>query len=220
MATLNQFEEAVSIAAYIAQFGQPLHVPPDYSGDANAITEVIPIQIKNALKRDNFPGHATIEAQMHTMKKAGDALDKDIGEAIAWVQAKEKEIVKTITDYVHDQFVAMTAGGTQPSRAANACKAVIIFVKEVLQLVRDLQEIITAIMDIIRYLISVIQRIQAFMQRILSAIVTLINQICNFHLPALPRRPVRAGRVQLVGGVPARRGGGGDGGAADGRRRV
>ena len=186
MATLNQVEEVLSIAAYVATFGQPLTVPPNYSGDASAATEVIPIWLKNAFKRDSLPGHTTIETEMHTMKKAGDALEKDIGEAVAWIQNEEKQVIKDITNYIHHQLTAMTAGQTMPSRAGSACKDVITFVKTVVQFVKDLQGIITALMDIIRYLISIIQRLQAFLQGILNSIATLINQICNFHLPPLP----------------------------------
>lgn len=177
-------------------------IPRNYGpgGNANASSEIIPIQLKEALKRENFPGYVFIESKMHTMKTAGMWLESNIGDAQAWIQNELKALEKRITNYVHHQLNAMVAGTEPPpARIAAAVAAVVLFIKQVKEFITELLDLIQAIRDLILYFMSLIQRIQAYIQRILTAIATLIAEICNFHLPSLPSLPNLFGDLHFDG---------------------
>ena len=176
-------------------------MPPNYGpgGAANADSELIPIQVKNALSRDTFPGHVAIEKEMHNLKVAGAWMDKSLGDTLAYIDDEKKKLMKEVMTYVHLQLVATTAGLPPPACVPSSIIDIIVFVKKVMEFIQELLDLAQALRNTIMYLLSIIQRIQAFLQRILNAIATLINDICNFHLPALPSLPNLFGDIHFDG---------------------
>lgn len=165
----------------------------------DASTELIPIQVKEALNRDTFPGRVGIEKTMHATMGPGSYLDRNLGDAIFNVEAAKKELLQKVVDYANLQLTAQVAGMPPPSCAPASVTAIIGFIKQVKTFIQELTDLIQSIRDLILYMMSLIKRIQSYIQRQLTSIATLINEICNFHLPALPSLPNLFGNLHFDG---------------------
>jgi len=172
---------------------------PNIYDQANANAELIPHCIKKNLSREGFPGRSRIDSVMHTTMMPGAFLDRSLGDALFAIQSAKKDLLREVVNYANLQLTTKIAGMSPPACAPASAIAIIQFIKQVKAFIQELQELIQGLRDIALYLASIQQRIMASLQRILTSLATLINEICNFHLPALPSLPNLFGDLSFDG---------------------
>lgn len=149
-----------------------------------------PIQAKGAVVRLQPLNDPTISQYYPNSMEQGRFLESSIADANNWMLQKTQLLRAYITSYNHmnslavDGQLSLTSG-----RGARYVGDSISILQTAGQLQQELQQLVQAIQKNITMLLSIEHSMLALVQTVLDSIANLLNNICNWGLPALPSIP-------------------------------
>lgn len=157
------------------------------SGEQQAL--LWPIQAKDKVQRWTPLGDPAIEQYYHTAMEGGRYLERNIADANHWLLQKKQLITNQIQTYTHMNSLAVDGQLGHSPRVPKFIADSISLIKTAQQFQREIVSLVAAIQQNITMLLAIEQSLTMMVQTALNSIANLLNNICNWGIPALPSIP-------------------------------
>jgi hypothetical protein len=148
-----------------------------------------PIKAKGAVIRHSPLGDPTIEKYYHNAMEQGRFLESSIADANNLLLQKMQLLKKYITSYTHMNSLAVDGQLGKSGRIPKYIADSISILQTAQELQQEIAGLVSAIQGNIAQLLSIEQSMLAMVQAVLNSIANLLNNICNWGIPALPSIP-------------------------------
>jgi hypothetical protein len=154
---------------------------------ANA--QVWPIRALGAVKRHQFADDPTFQQYYQKALEDGRWLESSVADANAWLVKRKKDLKEKIQHKIDSAILAADGQNKHTPRVFLYIADGVKFMQEVQQYQQEVTQIISALQQNITQLQQMEQNLLAMVQGTLNSIALLMNNICNWGLPALPSIP-------------------------------
>jgi len=156
-------------------------------------TDLWPTQCLGKADRLLLAGVPNIEKHFHPSLEQGRFNESSIGDALASLEAKKKDLEEKITHYLSLNQLAIHGKLSDTPRALLFAKDSIQFIQQVQTYMNQTAMLVAAAQANIRALMAAEMRIVAMIDKNISALQNLLNEICNWGIPNLPSFPALLG---------------------------
>jgi hypothetical protein len=148
-----------------------------------------PTFAKGPVTRPDLPGLAKIESVYHKSLEQGRMLENAIGDVSYELKKAKKDLEEKVSACLRSITLGTDGQFPDSIRPAKYVVDVVKFVKEMKDFLDQINATIVSMLQCIQQLAAMLKSIQGMIQSIANALANLLNQICNWHLPALPSLP-------------------------------
>jgi len=145
-----------------------------------------PIKNYSIPNRPLVAGLTDIEKGYHYAMEQGRFLEKDLGGAISYIQAKKQDLNEKIAHYLSLNTLALDGQLSDHPRAAKYVADSIKFVQQIRKYTTEISNLLDATQANIAVLLATEKQMQAMIQTNLNCLANLLQEICNWNLPSLP----------------------------------
>jgi hypothetical protein len=157
------------------------------SAEQNAL--LWPIKAKGKVDRVNPLGDPTISAQYQNAMEQGRVLESSIADANNWLLQKKQLVNNQIQTYFHMNSLAVDGQLKHHARVIKLVADSISILNTVNQFQQELTGLVNAVQGNLNTLLGIEASMLQMVQANLNALANLLNNICNWGLPALPSIP-------------------------------
>ncbi len=169
-------------------------------GNVASLTDLWPTQNLGAPPRPLVAGVPTIEKVYHYPFEQGRFLERSIGSALSALQTQKMSLDERILSYINLNKVAMDAQLSHAPRVIKLVADSISFVQQIRVYSEDSQSLLLALQANVQVLLATEQRMLNMIQANLNALMNLLQEICNWGLPALPSLAAQIGNLYYWNG--------------------
>lgn len=148
-----------------------------------------PIKAKGAVTRLSPAGDPSISAAYQQAMEQGRFLESSIADANNWLLQKKQLLINQIQTYTHMNQLAVDGQLGHHSRIPKYIADSISILNTANQFQQEIVGLVAAVQQNLAQLLTIERSMIAMVQTNLNAIANLLNNICNWGLPALPSIP-------------------------------
>src|SRR5271166_1872807 len=148
-----------------------------------------PIQAKGKVTRLNPLGDPQVEQYYHNAMEQGRFLERNIADANNWLLQKKILLTNQIQTYTHMNSLAVDGQLGHTPRVPKYVADSISILKTAQQFQQEVVQLVAAIEMNIQMIVAIEQSMLAMVTNVENSLANLLNNICNWGLPALPSMP-------------------------------
>src|SRR5277367_2733832 len=149
-----------------------------------------PIQAKGAVMRWTPLGDPQVEQYYHQAMEGGRYLERNIADANNWLMQKKIQLTNQIQSYTHMNSLAVDGQLGHTPRVPKFVADSISILQTANALQKEVISLINALQQNLAMLVAIEQQMLQMVQTALNSLANLLNNICNWGIPALPSIPL------------------------------